>query len=88
MLDGRDGGPARYLVSISTAGATLSERTTDGGADAELEGTTAEWVHALGPLGDRDELRSSGPPALTGLVLDLLSLGRGREELAPAETAS
>jgi hypothetical protein len=40
------------------------------------------WIRALGPVGERDGLRSSGNAALSSTLLDLLSLGQGRD-IAP-----
>ncbi len=37
------------------------------------------WVRALGPLGDREGLSTSGDTSLAATLLDLLALGEGRE---------
>ena len=86
VLDGHDGHPASCRVTLSSTGATISETVVDRPPDARLQGITSAWVQALGPIGESGGLKASGRAELSALVLNLLSLGRGREELAPAES--
>ena len=90
VLDGHAGEPARYLVTLSPAGAVVAEKQAPFVADAQLEGTTAGWVRALRPAGDTGGLSVSGREDLTGLLLGLLSLGRSADEtpLTAAQSAT
>jgi DNA-binding HxlR family transcriptional regulator len=72
-------GSATYRVTMSGSHAQIAENVQDGSADAMLRGTTSAWVRALGPMGDRTALTSSGNVALASTLLDLLALGEGRE---------
>jgi DNA-binding HxlR family transcriptional regulator len=72
-------GSATYRVTMSGSHAQIAENVEEGSADAVLRGTTAAWVRALGPTGDRTALASSGNGALASTLLDLLALGEGRE---------
>ncbi len=83
-----DPGAVRTIVSLSAQGARVSESTEAVDATASIEGTTADWVLALGPTGDESGLRGSGRGDLRRLVLDTLALGRGASDtLAAAESA-
>jgi hypothetical protein len=72
-------GSATYRVTMSGSHAQIAENVEEGSADAMLRGTTSAWVRALGPMGDRTALTSSGNVALASTLLDLLALGEGRE---------
>jgi DNA-binding HxlR family transcriptional regulator len=72
-------GSATYRVTMSGSQAQIAENVEEGSADAMLRGTTSAWVRALGPMGDRTALTSSGNVALASTLLDLLALGEGRE---------
>lgn len=88
VSDGRGEAPAVYRVTLRSGGAEISEGP-DGGGDARLAGTMAAWVRALSPIADREGLTVAGDAQLAGRVLDLLSLGRGRQATdAGAETAT
>jgi DNA-binding HxlR family transcriptional regulator len=78
VSDGDNGQPRSYLVSLSPGRATLSEQA-DHTAEVFVRGTTATWVRALAPSGDRGGLEISGQHGLAELVLDLLSMGSGRQ---------
>jgi hypothetical protein len=72
-------GSATYRVTMFSSHAEIAENVEDGSADAALRGTTSAWVRALGPMGDRGGLSSSGNGALASTLLDRLALGEGRE---------
>jgi DNA-binding HxlR family transcriptional regulator len=78
VTDGPSGSPT-YRVTMSGSHAQIAENVEEGSADAMLRGTTSAWVRALGPMGDRTALTSSGNVALASTLLDLLALGEGRE---------
>jgi DNA-binding HxlR family transcriptional regulator len=79
VSDGPSGSPATYRVTMSGSHAEIAENVENGPADAMLRGTTAAWVRAMGPMGDRAGLSSSGNGSLASTLLDLLALGEGRE---------
>ena len=77
VTDNPAGSPTSYRVTMAGDSAEISE-SADGSADATVSGTMSSWIRALGPIGERDGLRSSGNAALSSTLLDLLSLGQGR----------
>jgi DNA-binding HxlR family transcriptional regulator len=78
VSDGREGEPVVYLATLSPGASTISEG--DGGkTDAHLSGTTAAWIRALSPLGERAALRTSGDRRLADALLDIIALSSGRE---------
>ena len=77
VTDNPSGSPTSYRVTMAGDSAEISE-SADGSADATVSGTVSSWIRALGPIGERDGLRSSGNAALSSTLLDLLSLGQGR----------
>lgn len=79
VTDGPSGSAATYRVTMSASHAEIAENVEDGSADATLRGTTSAWVRALGPVGDRAGLSSSGNASLAWSLFDLLALGEGRE---------
>jgi hypothetical protein len=79
VTDSPSGSASSYRVTLSGAKAQIVENAEDGSADAVLRGTTSAWIRALGPMGDREGLTSSGNASLAGTLLDLLALGEGRE---------
>jgi len=79
VSDSPSGSSATYRVTLSGASAEIAENVDDGPADAMLQGTTSAWVRALGPMGDRGGLNSSGNSTLASNLLDLLALGEGRQ---------
>jgi DNA-binding HxlR family transcriptional regulator len=74
-------GSATYRVTMSGASAEIAEGVDDddGAADGAIQGTSSAWIRALGPLGDREGLSSSGNGSLAWTLLDLLALGEGRQ---------
>ena len=79
VTDGPSGSPVTYRVTMSGSHAQIAENVEDGSPDAALAGTSSAWIRALGPLGDRGGLSSSGNASLASTLLDLLALGEGRE---------
>lgn len=86
VLDGHDGSPIVYRVTLGGEHAEIVEGG-DGPPDAQLSGTTATWVQALGPVGNRDGLTVSGDRGLASQLLDRLALGHERE-VVPADLGS
>ncbi|HEY2318585.1 MAG TPA: helix-turn-helix domain-containing protein [Solirubrobacteraceae bacterium] len=78
VTDSPTGSPTVYRVTMTGDGAEISEGSDDT-AEATVAGSMAGWVRALGPIGERDGLRVSGNAPFAGTLLDLLSLGQGRE---------
>jgi len=79
VTDAPSGSAGSYRVSMSSTKAEIAENAEDGSADAVVQGTTSAWVRALGPMGDRAGLNSSGNASLASTLLDRLALGEGRE---------
>jgi DNA-binding HxlR family transcriptional regulator len=80
VTDGRGDVPAVYRVTISPGRAEIAEGV-NGASDAQLTGTTAAWVQALSPVGERAGLATAGNQLLASMLLDLLALGHGHEAL-------
>jgi DNA-binding HxlR family transcriptional regulator len=78
VADGRQGAPATYRVTMGSGRAQIVEGG-DGSADAQLSGTTSNWINALAPVGEREGLTSSGDTSLASELLDMLALGQGHE---------
>ncbi|MFZ1993024.1 MAG: helix-turn-helix domain-containing protein [Solirubrobacteraceae bacterium] len=76
-LEVTDGPSGTYRVTLSGATAQIAEGVDDGAADSVVRGTTSAWTRALGPLGDREGLSTSGDGSLGWTLLDLLALGEG-----------
>lgn len=70
---GQDGEGASYTLTVSGQGTALQEHATEL-ADARVKGTTAAWVSALSPQGDRDGLEITGEHELATVALDSLAL--------------
>ena len=71
--------PLSTRVSIGPAGTTVTESADLDGAmvaDAQISGTRAAWVQALGPGGQASALTSDGSPELVAFVLERLALGQ------------
>jgi DNA-binding HxlR family transcriptional regulator len=78
VTDSPAGSPTVYRVTMEGDSAEIVEGAEDA-PDATVTGTMAAWVGALGPIGEREGLRITGNAALAASLMDLLSLGRGRE---------
>jgi DNA-binding HxlR family transcriptional regulator len=74
VTDGHDGEGATYRVVVAPGTAEITEGG-DGTSDAQVRGTTAAWVEAFSPLGDREGLSISGDDQLAGSLLSLIALG-------------
>jgi hypothetical protein len=83
ITDGPSGASSTYRVTMSDSHAEIAENVENGSPDAVLRGTSAAWIRALGPIGDREGLASSGNAPLAWGLLDGLALGEGREALPP-----
>jgi DNA-binding HxlR family transcriptional regulator len=59
----------RFRLSAADGQATIAERDVDGGADATVAGSRANWVQALGPEGSLDGLDVRGPRELADALL-------------------
>jgi DNA-binding HxlR family transcriptional regulator len=77
-IDDGSSGPIVYRVTMSPGRAEIAEGG-DRPSDAQLSGTTAAWVQALAPAGERSELRTTGDAQLASTLLDMLALGAGHE---------
>jgi DNA-binding HxlR family transcriptional regulator len=78
VTDSPTGSPTVYRVTMAGDSAAIAEGSDDA-PDATVTGTMATWIRALGPVGDHEGLRITGNTVLASTLLDLLSLGRGRE---------
>ena len=71
--------PLSTRVSVGPAGTSVTEAAEADGAmvvDAQISGTRAAWVQALGPGGQSSALASDGSPELIDFVLARLALGQ------------
>ncbi|MGH2873451.1 MAG: winged helix-turn-helix transcriptional regulator [Solirubrobacteraceae bacterium] len=84
VLDGRAGGPLVCRATLAPTGARITE-SSDEPVDAELSGTTADWVRALAPEGDRNALTVEGDARLASSLLDLVALGSGAARTPPGD---
>jgi len=71
VQDGVDQGIV-YSFTFSEGSVTIAERSADS-PQAKVSGTTAAWIEALSPGGDRSELKITGDESLAGALLDGLS---------------
>ena len=79
VTDSPSGSASHYRVTMSGSKAEIADNPEDGSADAAVQGTSSAWIRALGPMGDREGLKSSGNASVAWGLLDLLALGEGRE---------
>jgi hypothetical protein len=80
VTDGHGDVPAIYRITISPGRADIAEGA-DGASDAQVVGSTAAWIQALSPVGERDGLATAGNHRLASMLLDLLALGHGHEAI-------
>jgi DNA-binding HxlR family transcriptional regulator len=80
VTDGHGDVPANYRITISPGRADIAEGA-DGASDAQVVGSTAAWIQALSPVGERDGLATAGNHRLASMLLDLLALGHGHEAI-------
>jgi DNA-binding HxlR family transcriptional regulator len=74
VTDEQAGAGATYRVSVGPGGARIAEGG-EGPSDAQVRGTTAAWVQAFSPRGDREGLAISGDEQLAGSLLNEVALG-------------
>ena len=87
VSDGHDGESISYLVTLAPGAATISEGDV-GKTDAHLRGSTAAWIRALSPLGEREALRSGGDRNLAETLFELVALSNGRQVAEPSSAAT
>jgi len=80
------GATTSYTFTISDREVRIEERPTDG-ADARVHGTTAAWVDAFSPTGDRGQLSVTGDRALVDSLFDRLALASERSSDATRAVA-
>ena len=73
VSDGRGGDPLDYRVTLSAAGATVTEGE-GGPADAAISGSSEAWISALAPRGERSDLTLTGDARLAEALLDAFAL--------------
>jgi hypothetical protein len=78
VVDGRDGEPACYSVTIGPGRAAIAEGPADS-ADAHVSGTLVAWIQALAPSLERVGLTITGDVSLATQLLDAVALGNGHE---------
>lgn len=76
---GKEGGPACYSVTLTQAGASVSETQTES-PDALVSGDTAAWIEAFAPGQDRDGLTITGDATLARTLMGLLIPAQQRRE--------
>jgi DNA-binding HxlR family transcriptional regulator len=87
VTDGHQGAPAVYRITLGSDGGEIEEGA-EGSANAQLTGSTTDWVQALAPAGERNGLASTGDGELAWTMLDLLALGHGHESVETDELES
>ena len=88
VTDEHGGSGAAYRVTVGRNGAEITEGG-EGRSEAQVRGTTAAWVQAFSPMGDRDGLAVSGDSQLAGALLDQIALGHhAHAEVADMESAT
>jgi len=80
VADSRDDSPSIYRVTLSPGRGEIVEGG-GGASDAQLSGSSAAWIQALAPIGDRDGLSTGGDATLASNLFDLLALGHGHAAL-------
>jgi DNA-binding HxlR family transcriptional regulator len=61
-----------YSFTLSQGSVSIAERVADS-PQAKVSGTTAAWIEALAPGGDRSDLLITGDASLAGALLDGLA---------------
>jgi DNA-binding HxlR family transcriptional regulator len=88
VSDDPGGDGATYRVVVAPATAEIKEGG-DGASDAQVRGSTAAWVQAFSPMGDREGLAISGDEQLAGALLSLIALGHNAHvEVADVQSAT
>jgi DNA-binding HxlR family transcriptional regulator len=81
VADAHGDSPAVYRVTLGPGRAEIAEGA-DGASDAQLNGSTAAWIQALSPAGERSGLATTGDHRLASMLLDLVALGHGGHDEA------
>ena len=88
VTDDPGGSGTTYRVTVGPQGAEIAEGG-EGPSNAQVRGTTAAWVQALSPMGDREGLAISGDEELAGSLLNQIALGHNAHvEVADVEPAT
>ena len=64
-----DGTTGHYTISVTRGAATIAEVPAPA-AGVRISGSETDWIDALGPAADRDQLKISGDERLARIVLD------------------
>ena len=64
-----DATTCHYTITVTRGGATIAEAPAPD-AGVRISGSEADWIDALGPAADRDQLAISGDERLARIVLD------------------
>lgn len=64
-----DGTTCHYTITVTRGATTIAEAPTPD-AGVRISGSEADWIDALGPASDRDQLAVSGDERLARVVLD------------------
>jgi DNA-binding HxlR family transcriptional regulator len=84
VQDGPEGADV-YSFTFSDGAVTISERAASS-PNAQVSGTSSAWIEALGPSGDRSELRVTGDASLARALMDGLTPQSLGESVADAAT--
>src|ERR1700722_8188151 len=75
--DANTDGPVSYALTVFSGQATIAEHAAET-PDARVTGTTAAWIEAFSPAGNRGGLTLSGDRELADLLLDELAPSSAR----------
>jgi hypothetical protein len=84
--DAKADGAASYTLTVFSGRATIAEHAAEM-PDARVTGTTAEWIEAFSPAGNRSGLKLTGDGKLANVLLDGLALASALSSDAQAATA-
>jgi DNA-binding HxlR family transcriptional regulator len=84
--DATPDGPASYALTVFSGQAKIAEHAAET-PDARVTGTTAAWIEAFSPDGNRGGLTLSGDRELADLLLDELAPSLARRSEHRAATA-
>jgi DNA-binding HxlR family transcriptional regulator len=84
--DARPSGPAAYALTVFSGQATIAEHAAET-PDARVTGTTAAWIEAFSPDGNRGGLTFNGDRELADRLLDELAPSLARQSERRAATA-
>jgi DNA-binding HxlR family transcriptional regulator len=84
--DAKTDGPVSYALTVFSGQATIAEHAAET-PDARVTGTTAAWIEAFSPDGNRGGLTLSGDRELADLLLDEMAPSLARDSDPRAATA-